>query len=118
MAQLDELLAGLKTAAELGVPYVCDALTADAPQREALTVHTQLADPAQCGRRAHGWSVQAGVPEAYTHAVLRNRPMLGNRSQLAQFSFCSTQTGGPPGRHGLVEMRLCRGTTPDEASLA
>ena len=64
MSQLDELLAGLKTAAELGVPYVRDALTADASPREVLTVHTQLADPAHCGRRAHGWAVQAGVPGA------------------------------------------------------
>lgn len=116
-SHMDELLAELKTAAALGTGYVQDALTADARQPVPLSVHTQLDDPALCGRRPHGWAVKAGVAEAYTYAVLRDRPMLGNRSQLAQLSFCSTQTGVAPGRHGLVEMRLCRGTTPDDLPL-
>ena len=55
-----------------------------------------------------------GVADSYTFATLRDLPMLGNRSQFSQFSFCSTQTGVAPGEHGLIEMRLCRGTTPDD----
>ena len=111
------LLPQLKTAAELGVGYVQDGLGANAPQPVPLVVHTHLTEPAQCGRRQRGWAVKGGVADAYTWAVLRELPMLGNRSQLAQFSFCSTQTGVAPGEHGLIEMRLCRGTTPDDLPL-
>jgi hypothetical protein len=108
------LLPRLKTSAELGVDYVRDDLSLTSPQRVPLTVNTHLADPSQCGRRRRGWGVNGGVAEASTWVVLRDLPMLGNRSQLAQFSFCSTQTGVAPGEHGLVEMRLCRGTTSDD----
>lgn len=111
---LESLLAQLKTAEELGVDYVRDALTDDFASALPLTVHTHLANPAHCGRGRRGWSVRGGVANAYTWAVLRDRPVLGNRSLLAQLSFCSTQTGVAPGEHGLVEMRLSRGTMPDD----
>lgn len=109
--------ARLKTAAELGVSYVQDDLGDTSPHPVPLLVHTHLNDPAQCGRRRHGWSVLGGVADSYTWVVLRDLPILGNRSQLAQFSFCSWQSGVPDGEHGLVEMRLCRGTTPDDLPL-
>ncbi len=114
---MDGLLARLKTAESAGVIYLHDPLRLGAPPTSALTVHTQLADPAHCGRRRDGWAVSGGVPDSYTWAVLRDSPVLGNRSQLAQFSFRSTQTGVARGEHGLVEMRLCRGTTPDDLPL-
>ena len=114
---LENILVRLKTAAELGVDYVRDDLTADFSPALPLVVHTHLANPALCGRGRRGWSVKGGVPDAYTWAVLRDLPMLGNRSQLAQLSFCSTQTGVNPGEHGLIEMRLCRGTNPDDLPL-
>lgn len=116
-SELDRLRARLRTAEELGVPYLHDSLRLDASSPAALTVHTQLADPAHCGRRLEGWSVRGGVPSAYTWVTLRDAPALGNRSQWAQFSFRSTQTGVAPDRHGLVEMRLCRGTTSDDIPL-
>ena len=111
---LDALLPRLKTAAELGMRYVEDDLSTKSQHPVPLLVHTNLADPAHCGRRARGWAVDGGVADAYTYAVVRDFPMLGNRSQLSQFSFRSTQTGVPRGEHGLVEMRLCRGTTSDD----
>lgn len=114
---LDVLLPRLKTAAALGVGFVDDELTASAASPVPLLVHTQLSDPAQCGRRARGWAVSGGVADAYTWATRRELPVPGNRSQLARLSFCSTQTGVAPGEHGLVEMRLCRGTTPDDLPL-
>lgn len=114
---LDALLPRLKTAAALGAGFVDDDLTVRAPAPVPLLVHTQLADPAQCGRRRRGWAVAGGVADAYTWAVRRALPVPGNRSQLAQLSFCSTQTGTAPGEFGLVEMRLCRGTTSDDLPL-
>lgn len=114
---LAQLRARLRTAEELGVPYLHDSLRLDAPSPALLTVHTQLADPAHCGRQREGWSVRGGVPSAYAYVTLRDAPALGNRSQWGQLSFRSTQTGVVPHRHGLVEMRLCRGTTSDDIPL-
>jgi len=114
---LDALLPHLKTAAELGVRYVEDDLSTTAANPVPLLIHTKLADPSHAGRRAAGWAVDGGVADAYTYAVLRDLPMLGNRSQLAQFSFRSTQSGIVAGEHGLIEMRLCRGTTSDNLPL-
>lgn len=110
---MDALLSRLKNAPD----FVRDDLTAGAPAPAPLTVHTQLADPAHCGLRPRGWSVAGGVADAYTWAVRRALPVPGNRSQLAQLSFRSTQTGVAPGEFGLVEMRLCRGTTSDDLPL-
>ncbi|MFI5356993.1 MAG: SGNH/GDSL hydrolase family protein [Opitutales bacterium] len=107
----------LKTADELGFVYVRDDLVKDASEPVPLLVQTHLADPACCGRGRRGWTVPGGVPDADMWVVLRDRAMLGNRSQLAQFSFCSTQTGVASGEHGRIEMRLCRGTTPDDLPL-
>ncbi|MDB6127129.1 MAG: hypothetical protein JWM35_1025 [Verrucomicrobia bacterium] len=115
--RMDSLLGQVRSSAELGVVYVQDNLTMDSPRSSPLQVQTQLANPAHCGRRRRGWVVAGGQPESYTFATLRDVPMLGNRSQFAQFSFCSTQTGVADGEHGLVEMRLCRGTTPDDLPL-
>jgi lysophospholipase L1-like esterase len=114
---MDSLLAQLKTSAQLGVPYLHDSLHLDAPYPAALTVHTQLADPARCGRRADGWAVRGGTPDSYTWVGLREAPVLGNRSQWAQLSFRSTQTGIAADQHGLIELRLCRGATPDDLPL-
>ncbi|MDB6127128.1 MAG: lipolytic enzyme family [Verrucomicrobia bacterium] len=115
--RMDSLLRQLKSGAELGVPYVDDTLGVNSPRPAPLLINTQLRDPSQCGRRARGWVVAGGVPDGYTFAVLRDLPMLGNRSQFAQFSFRSTQTGVARGEHGLIEMRLCRGTTSDDLPL-
>jgi len=114
---LEYLRSRLKTSADHGVDYVQDGLRTNSTTRVPLVVHTTLADPAQCGRRERGWAVHGGLPDAYAWVGLRDLPMLGNRSQLAQFSFGSTQTGVDPGEHGLIEMRLCRGTTPDDLPL-
>lgn len=114
---LDALLPRLRNAAALGAGFVRDDLTTGAATPVPLLVHTQLADPAQCGRRQRGWAVAGGVADAYTWAVRRALPVPGNRSQLAQLSFCSTQTGVAPGEFGLVELRLCRGTTSDDLPL-
>jgi lysophospholipase L1-like esterase len=108
---LRTLLTQLKTSQELGVPYLEDDLRAGAQPRVDLMIHTQLEDPGQCGRGPDGWTVNAVPGDTYTYVTLRKLPMLGNRSQLAQFSFKSTQVGIAPGEHGLVEMRLCGGTT-------
>ena len=116
-SRLEELRRRLITAEEEGVRYVKDDLTERSLYPVPLLVHTTLADPANCGRRAGGWTVKGGIADAYTYAVLRDLPVLGNRSQLAQLSFRSTQTGVAPGAHGLVEMRLCRGTTSDDLPL-
>lgn len=110
-ATLDELLPHLCTSAERGVPYLNDSLTASSRQPEQLSIQTHLADPRRCGRRAHGWTVEAGTGDASTSVTLREKPVLGNRSQLARLTFQSTQRGMARGEHGLVEMRLCRGTT-------
>lgn len=107
----------LVTAEQRGVVYLHDSLNLAAPAPAKLLARTELADPAQCGRRRRGWSVSAGAGESYTSATLHRAATLGNRSQWAQFSFCSTQVGVPAGAHGLVEMRLCRGTTPDDLPL-
>ena len=115
--RLEDLRQKLTTAEDIGVRYVNDALTDRSLYPVPLLVHTALADPANCGRRAGGWTVKGGIADAYTYAVLRDLPMLGNRSQLAQLSFRSTQTGVARGAHGLVEMRLCRGTTSDDLPL-
>jgi len=120
---LRTLLAQLKTSTELGVGYVEDDLRVSSKHHVPLMIHTQLDDPGQCGRGPDGWTINAVPGDSYTYATLRNLPMLGNRSQLAQFSFKSTQVGVSPGEHGLVEMRLCGGTTnhgpssPDELPL-
>ncbi len=114
---LKYLQSRLKTSTALGVDYVRDGLGINSSPRVPLMVHTSLADPAQCGRRERGWAVQGGLPDAYTWVALRDLPMLGNRSQLAQFSFESTQTGVASAEHGMVEMRLCRGMTPDDLPL-
>lgn len=111
------MLARLRFADELGVTYLRDSLRADEKNPSALTVQTRLGDPGLCGRRRGGWSVRGGAGEGYTWAVLRDRPVLGNRSQWAQLSFRSTQTGVAADRHGMVEIRLCRGTTPDDLPL-
>ena len=114
---LDGLLSRLKTAEQLGVTYVHDSLGLNALHPSKLLVRTHLADPAKCGRRSRGWVVSGGVPESDTTVVLRDAPILGNRSQYARLSFCSTQRGVPKGEYGLVEMRLCRGTTSDDVPL-
>ncbi|MBC7367535.1 MAG: SGNH/GDSL hydrolase family protein [Undibacterium sp.] len=111
---LARLRARLVTAESLGTPYLRDSLRLDAPSPAALTVQTHLADPAHSGRRREGWTVRGGLPAAYTWVTLRDAPMLGTRTQWAQLSSRSTQTGVAPDRHGLVEMRLCRGTTSDD----
>ena len=111
---MDGVVSRLKTAAAAGVSYVDDDLTTNARQAAPLLIRTQLLDPANCGRREHGWSVKAGIADAYTRVTLRDLPTLGNRSQLAQLSFASSQTGVEPGAHGLIEMTLCRGTTADD----
>ena len=116
-SRLEELRPLLVTAEETGVRYVKDDLTERSLYPVPLLVHTTLTDPANCGRRAGGWTVKGGIADAYTYAVLRDLPVLGNRSQLAQLSFRSTQTGVAHGAHGLVEMRLCRGTTSDDLPL-
>ena len=61
--------------------------------------------------------MKGGIADAYTRVILRDLPTLGNRSQLAQLSFASTQAGVESGAHGLVEMTLCRGTTADDVPL-
>jgi lysophospholipase L1-like esterase len=114
---LDDLLSRLKTAEQLGVAYVRDSLDLHALHPSKLLVRTHLADPGKCGRRSRGWAVSGGVPESDTTVTLRGAPILGNRSQYARFSFCSTQRGLPRGEYGLVEMRLCRGTTSDDVPL-
>ncbi len=114
---VNRLRARLRTAEEVGVPYLRDSLRLDFPSPAALTVHTQLTEPAHFGRGAEGWGVRGGIPEAYTWVTLRDGPMLGNRSQWAQLSFRSTQTGVTADGHGLVEMRLCRGTTAENLPL-
>ena len=117
ISALESAMTDLKTAAELGVRYIDDQLSKNAVPPVPLAVHTHLTDPARCGRRDRGWSVDGGVADSYTYAVVRDLPMLGNRSQRAQFSFVSTQSGVPTGQHGLIEMRLCRGTTADDVPL-
>ncbi|MEO6003182.1 MAG: GDSL-type esterase/lipase family protein [Opitutus sp.] len=107
----------LTSSVDHGVRYLQDDLTTHSADPAPLLIRTGLADPANCGRRVHGWSVKGGIPDAYTRVVLRDRPMLGNRSQIAQLSFASTQTGVAEGAHGLVEMTLCRGTTPEDLPL-
>ncbi len=111
---MSELLAQLATAEQRGVYYLQDSLKITSQDPAALKVHSSLTDPARYGRRREGWTVDAGLVGSSTWATLRDRPMLGNRSQLAQFSFRSTQAGVTPGNHGLIEMRLCRGTTPED----
>ena len=117
LSAMDAAMARLTTAAQRGVSYVDDDLSQHAPNPVRLSVHTLLADPAHCGRDDLGWTVAGGIADAYTYVVLRDRPVLGNRSQLAQLSFRSTQAGVPRGEHGLIELRLCRGTTADNLPL-
>ncbi|HRE80055.1 MAG TPA: GDSL-type esterase/lipase family protein [Opitutaceae bacterium] len=107
----DEILPHLVTSAERGVPYLQDSLTSAAVAPALLDIRTELADPSRYGRRSAGWVVDAVPGNASTSVTLRERATLGNRSQLSRFTFQSTQRGMPSGEHGMVEMRLCRGTT-------
>ncbi|MBO9610763.1 MAG: SGNH/GDSL hydrolase family protein [Paenibacillaceae bacterium] len=112
MAIFDELTGALHTSAELGTPYVEDSLAREAARPVSLRVTTSLAaDAGACGRGDDGWFVAAGLPDSQTIAVLDDAVVPGNRSLLARLSFRSTQTGVAPGEHGMVELRLSRGTT-------
>ncbi|MBE7539921.1 MAG: hypothetical protein HS122_16110 [Opitutaceae bacterium] len=113
----DTLMHQLVASSDLGTNYVLDSLKGRARREVPLQIQTVLSDPSHCGPREHGWAVDGGNVDAYTHATARRIPVPGNRSVLAKLSFRSTQEGVLAGEHGLVELRLCRGTTSENLPL-